>query len=186
MPHIEAKDASARHRKVRYMDAVAVRCEYHEEAGDRNKCGKDRQAALTVGGKPDMRWGELQAARCIRGPREPAAESARPGSHLPNLVALSGVVQDALRGGGLAGVNVGHDADVSVHCQLHLPAGAVECQRLQALRAVRINLQQVARTACRRRQRQQRREREQREPRRSGAQRSGWQRPVRRDMPAAG
>lgn len=34
--------------------------------------------------------------------------------HFTNLVRLSSVVQDAFRGGGLAGINVGHDTNVSV------------------------------------------------------------------------
>jgi hypothetical protein len=34
--------------------------------------------------------------------------------HLANLVTDAGVEQDALRGGGLAGIDVGHDAEVAV------------------------------------------------------------------------
>jgi hypothetical protein len=40
----------------------------------------------------------------------------------------TGVVQDALGGGGLAGVNVGHDTDVAVHAQgrLALACGSTD------------------------------------------------------------
>lgn len=40
--------------------------------------------------------------------------------------APTGVVQDALGGGGLARVNVGHDTDVAVHVERH---GALACDR---------------------------------------------------------
>src|SRR5664280_2865490 len=38
--------------------------------------------------------------------------------HFTHLVRSSCVVEDALRGGGLTGINVGHDADVPVFIEL--------------------------------------------------------------------
>eukprot|EP00962_Isochrysis_galbana_P004059 scaffold1130_cov127-Isochrysis_galbana.AAC.11 len=40
--------------------------------------------------------------------------------HLANLVRLACVEEDALGGGGLARVDVSHDADVAVHGQVHV------------------------------------------------------------------
>jgi cysteine sulfinate desulfinase/cysteine desulfurase-like protein len=51
--------------------------------------------------------------------------------HLANLVRLASVEEDALGGGGLASVDVGHDADVAVHGQIHvaLCCGACHAHR---------------------------------------------------------
>ena len=43
--------------------------------------------------------------------------------YLADLVRLSSVVQDALGRGGLSGVDVGHDTDVTVHGEGHLAVG---------------------------------------------------------------
>jgi len=43
--------------------------------------------------------------------------------HLANLVRLARVEEDALGRGGLAGIDVRHDADVAVHGQVHVALG---------------------------------------------------------------
>ena len=47
--------------------------------------------------------------------------------HLTDLVGDAGVVEDALGGGGLAGINVGHDADVSGHLKRNFSGCSHEC-----------------------------------------------------------
>jgi hypothetical protein len=66
--------------------------------------------------------GLLQVMDLATGTRENARPcscfswSWRAGATIADIVQRAGVVQDALHGGGLAHVDVGHDPNVAVHC----------------------------------------------------------------------
>src|SRR5262249_45148428 len=81
-------------RRVDDVEAVLRERQIHALPETRGRRGRDRDAALLLLLHPVHRRGALV--------------------HLANLVIDAGVVKDALRGRGLAGIDVSHDAEVPV------------------------------------------------------------------------
>ena len=132
-------------------DGLGLRLDAGDGVEDRDRAVEDAQAALDLGGEVDVTRGVddlddvvLPEARGGGGGDGNAAllllnHPVHGGGaivDLTDLVGLAGVVEDALRRGGLTGVDVGHDADVAEVLELVLNLCHVASPRSRGLEAV--------------------------------------------------